>query len=589
MTMQSTKRKGFIVTAVFKNLLMIQIMAIIAATLGSMVDGIVIGNFLGSEAMAAFGLVMPIVIILAAVSGVFSSGAQALCGKFMGHGDDQAVNRVFSVTCVALVTLSGVLVVLCIVLVGPLATVLGATGGLKPLAQSYLLGYAIGIPAVVVTSTLTSFMQLDGDAPRSFFAILAMTGTNIVLDLLNALVFNGGMLGMALATAISYYVSLVVLLLHFRKPEASIRLQLKGMRMKDLRDVLAIGMPNAVGRICTTLRSLFLNRLLLIIAGSTAVAALAVQNSLGSLIGAVSIGIGMTTLLLSSVILGEEDTRSLSDLMNYAVKWGAIMTAGIAVLVFFLADVLAAMFGTGDPEALALAGRVIRFYALSLPFNTINVVFMNYFQAADNKWMANAVSVLDNVAYMALLAIVLSPMFGTDGVWISFLLAELLMLVTLYLIALRHGRAMPKKMEHFLLLKSDFGVPEEQRLSLTVNSMEEVLQLSMDIEEFCNKFQVDTRRKMLLSLCVEEMAGNIVRHGFEPGKNHMVDIRVVYKDGLLLLHMRDNCKPFDPGNQSRIFNPEDPCANIGIRMVASMAKEMEYRNSLNLNNLSITI
>ncbi|MDR1184753.1 MAG: ATP-binding protein [Coriobacteriales bacterium] len=587
--MSNTKIENRIVTHIFKNLLIIQIMAIIAATLGSMVDGIVIGNFLGTNAMAAFGIVSPLIIIQAAVSGVFSSGAQTLCGKFMGRGNAGAVNRVFSITCLALVALGAVLTVLCMVFGEPLVVLLGAQGETLPLAKAFLVGLALGIVPNVLTSTLSSFMQLDSDAPRAFFAILTMTITNIILDLLNVFVFQGGMLGMALATSASYCVSLLILVLHFFKPSATIRLVVKGLRPGELSGLLVVGLPSAVSRVCTMLRTVILNRLLLFLAGDVAVAALAVQNSLGSLIGAVSIGIGMTTLLVVSVVMGEEDRKSVCGLMSYAIKWGIVISAALAVVVIAFAGPLAAAFGSENTEQLQLATRALRFFALSIPFNTVCVIFMSFFQSAENHRMANLVCVLDNVLYMVLLALALSPVFGTDGVWMSFLLAELLCLLTIWLIAWRHSHRLPRRIDDFLLLPSGFGVPAKDRLDITVQNMSEVVRLSEESWVFCEAHGIEARRTYYVSLCIEEMAGNIVQYGFQDRKRHTIDIRLAYKEGSLLLHIRDDCKPFNPGAVQAVFNPEDPCANIGIRLVSQLAQRMEYQSTLNTNNLRMVI
>ena len=89
---------------------------------------------------------------------------------------------------------------------------------------------------------------------------------------------------------------------------------------------------------------------------------------------------------------------------------------------------------------------------------------------------------------------------------------------------------------------------------------------------------------------MEEMAGNIVEHGFnKDNKKHSVDTRVVYKDGDVVLRLRDDCKPFDPEQRQKIADPGDPVKNIGIRMVFKISKKVEYQSLLGLNVLTIRI
>ena len=86
------------------------------------------------------------------------------------------------------------------------------------------------------------------------------------------------------------------------------------------------------------------------------------------------------------------------------------------------------------------------------------------------------------------------------------------------------------------------------------------------------------------------MAGNVIEHGFSKDRRtHTVDIHTVYKNNSVILRIKDDCIPFDPQERSRLTNPEDPAENIGIRMVWQMAEEIQYRNILGLNVLTIRI
>ena len=89
---------------------------------------------------------------------------------------------------------------------------------------------------------------------------------------------------------------------------------------------------------------------------------------------------------------------------------------------------------------------------------------------------------------------------------------------------------------------------------------------------------------------MEEMAGNVVGHGFlKDNKKHTVETRTVYKDGSVILRIKDDCIPFDPAERKEIADPDDAAKNIGIRMVYRMAKDIQYQNILGLNVLTIRI
>ena len=94
----------------------------------------------------------------------------------------------------------------------------------------------------------------------------------------------------------------------------------------------------------------------------------------------------------------------------------------------------------------------------------------------------------------------------------------------------------------------------------------------------------------LAALFLEEMAGNVVVHGFEKDdKQHSVDVRVVCRQDSLLLRIKDDCVPFDPSERQSLVDPEDITKNIGIRMVYSMAKDISYQNILGMNVLTVQV
>ena len=133
---------------------------------------------------------------------------------------------------------------------------------------------------------------------------------------------------------------------------------------------------------------------------------------------------------------------------------------------------------------------------------------------------------------------------------------------------------------------------QENRLNISISSVDGVLNTSQKVIDFCRTHNIDRKHTFYSGLCIEEMAGNIVQHGFKNvnGRTkNSVDICVVYKEGGILIRFKDNCKPFNPRERESIFNPEDVTANIGIRMVARLSNRMEYHFVLGLNVLSVWV
>ena len=141
-----------------------------------------------------------------------------------------------------------------------------------------------------------------------------------------------------------------------------------------------------------------------------------------------------------------------------------------------------------------------------------------------------------------------------------------------------------------MVIPESFGTPPERRMDLSIRSMEEVVSIAEQVQRFCLAQGIDARRAFLSGLAMEEMAGNIVDHGFRKDqKAHSVDVRVVRKDDDVILRLRDDCVPFDPGERQQIAEGEDITKNVGIRMVFRIAREVQYQNIIGCNVLTIRI
>ena len=576
-----------IMTDIFREMLFIQIMAVITATIGSVVDGIIIGNFLGREAMAAFSIATPFFVFMSCFSNMVGNGAQSLGGNQLGKGDRDALNGTFSLT-VMIVCIFGLAVFLvAFVFNVQIAVLLGADEPTINNVADYIKGLSYGALPIMLNGPMIRFLQLDKAQKFSFLGVVVMTVTNICGDLLNVFVFKKGMYGMAAATSVGYIAAVVVLSTHFFGKHTELKFDTAKIKMKELKDIIVIGLPTAVGQICTVLKTVCLNRIFLTLAGTLFVAAYAGQNTISTLLISVSLGFGMTTLLICSVLVGEEDRTSLVRTLKDSLKLSVLINAVIALLVIIGADFLASLFGKGDLETRTISARILRIYAVSLPIGIINVNLQNFFQSLKKTMLVNVICILSNFGLVVLFALILPVIAGRDSVWFLFPLSQIVTLLLIVLISIVHNRGIPKSFEAFLMLDDDFGVSEDNRLDITINNVDMVVGVSEEIIAFCHDHGIDGRRSFFSGLAIEEMAGNIVKHGFEKKKNNLIEIRVAYKDDTVRIRIRDNCKGFNPVDYLNKPDDEDITHNIGIRLVSKTARIFHYQSTFKLNILTI--
>ena len=111
---------------------------------------------------------------------------------------------------------------------------------------------------------------------------------------------------------------------------------------------------------------------------------------------------------------------------------------------------------------------------------------------------------------------------------------------------------------------------------------------SQQVATWCEAQGIDGRRSYLVPLAVEEMAANAVEHGFAKTKHPAIDVKLILKrDGTLVLRMRDNGAAFNPMDLD--LSAADPCSAVGIRMLRQGVREVEYQNTVGLNNVVVTL
>ena len=574
----------YLIKKVFHSYLLISILAIMASTIGMIVDGIVIGQFLGEKCVSAFGFSGPVVILIAALAGVFSNGGSSVFSNHVGRGDMGRIRLNFTVTCIGTLVIGIFFTVVSLFFSEPFARILGAEGELTALTAEYIRGFGAGGIFIMLSQVLLIYVRSDNSSVLGFVSVLVMTAVNITLDFVLGVALDLGMFGMGLATAVSYLACMLVCLIHFFKKDN--RLKLSGLKggAGEFKDVVLTGIPSALNRGCMTLRGVLLNHLLMTMGGSMAVSALAVQNNVNQFLSSVTMGIGMTVMLIAGIFFGERDEASLGKTLRVALRTGFIASSVVSLLVIIFARPVVGMFLDTGEAGMALAVRSLRFFCVSIPFSLVCVVLLYFYQCTRNLFMANYICIAHGLAFVVIYAFALAPFMGTDGVWVAFIFAELTTLLTGAVIAGVRRKGFPRRIGDVMLLPKSFEPHQERMLNLSIkNDMEQVMELSERIGAFCSKYSNDGEKIRKLSLCIEEMAGNVVEHGFRDQKTHWIDIKIIMEEDDIILRMRDNGIPFNPA-ASELKEEQ-----YGIAMIRGLAKEITYKNAVGMNNLMITV
>ena len=577
----------------FKQMIISQVVSAMAVTLCLLVDSIMIGRFLGVDSVAAYGLANPVLLIFAAFGAMLSSGIQVVCSKAMGNGDETSINRYYTVSIIVAAVFSAIGVILVIVFVNPLCEMLGAEPGTEvfSLTKDYLLGFVFGGPAFIAAQMLVPYLQMAGERTRLVAAVLCMTIADVILDLLNVYVFKQKMFGMGLASTISYYIAVAIGLAYFFGKKCIYKFKKDLANLKTVAELALGGIPTVINQISLVLLVFTINKVMMKAGGNIAVAAYSIVSTIANLGYCIGNGTSEVSLMLTGIYYEEEDEHSLSEIVKTQTIFASILGGAAMLMIGILASPLVKLFLDTNPDAEGAATWGLRMFAISLIPSSINAAFKKYYQAINRIKFSESISIVQNFLFPTIVVLTLGNIFGEKGVWWYYIIGEVLSLVYICILAHFFSQKRFFSLESFVCLPFGFGSKPEDVIEFTIYDLKGVTTASSAANEFCSMKGQSRRKSLYTALCIEEMANNIIRHGFEdPGKNR-IDIRLVKKGDSMLIRIRDNCKDFDPIRflEMNKAYQEDPSKHIGIRMMLRMVKNVRYVNSLGMNNLTLEI
>ncbi len=553
--------------------------------IGNIIDGIVTGSFLGTSALAAYGLATPFLTVLTAIASAMSVGTSTLLSSKFGKGDLNEMKKAFRVCFWTILFFSagiGAVIFLC---ADPISTALGTQGEVHEMTAGYIRGYAIGIPSIFMIMLAMPVMQLIGKQKMLVISTVVLSAVNVLGDFINVLLVHGGMFGMALATTISFYVAFAIVLLVIQSKDSMLTVAPEKPDAAMIRDMVVYGAPVAVSMGCRNIMVMLLNILVRNIAGMGMVAAYAAITSAMNIAMSLGAGMASSVSILTGVFSGEKDKQDLMKLVKISGIYAVIINAVCIIIFMVLSGNIVSLF-LKDGSLLADAAKGMRIVVLyTIPFS-VNFCLRSYYQAMKMR-ISIPYAIFNGLIGTTLFAFVLGHTIGITGVWAAYPLGEMLTLIVFVAYAL-----LKKKSANCGILERIMMIPESyddeiEPVAITASSMEDVIADSIEVSSYMKEHGAADRVANYTSMAVEELAGNIIRHGFGDGKLHHVYVKLKKSQGQWLLRLRDDCRSFDPVDYVKHITPEEKQSHYGIRMIYGLADEVRYLNTLKMNNLLI--
>ena len=586
------KNTTVIIRKLFLSLFPIQALAAGLPFINSLLSTALIGNLIGPTALAAIGFTSPLNSAIVAISSMVAIGSQLLCGQCLGKGDRVGMRRIFTCAVCTCVVIGLLFTFVYLFLPTPIARLLGSSPDTLVMTADYIRGMSFGMIFSVLSACLLPFLELDHKGGLSSISIVVMVCINVAGNLLNALVFHGGMFGAGLSTSIANICSVLICLPHFLFGSKTFRFALSEFHFNTIGHIFYHGLPSAVTPACNVIRERLLNQFIFALGGTVAMSAFAITINLANSVGCtLEGGFNGSNSLLASVLVGERDSSSLRDLPKISWKASYWMYVAAYGLLFFLAKPLCLLFGA-ELEHIATYAMVLRLYCLWFLTNAFKTYPVCIYRAMGKVTLTSLFFIWNSLIIPIFCCFVLSPIFGLPVVVGSAVICEIFTILAYLVYFTVKAKRLPRSpFELAYIPSSAVSAPRENRFKATLRTVEEATDVSQQVVEFCRGKGLDRKIAYYCGLCIEEMTVDTITHCFTKGKgkDYTIDLRMIYEDGGISIMLRDNSPHFDPTEWLALCAPEDPTRSVGIRMVSKLAKEMNYTSTLGLNVLTLKL
>ena len=338
------------------------------------VDVIVVGNFVGKEALAAVGSTTMIINMLVFFFNGFSVGAGVVIGHYFGAKDEKQLHIAVETTMTLTFIFCVLFTIIGITTVKPMLRFMATPEDVFPDAVTYLVIYFAGITGLLIYNMGSGILRAVGNTSLPLFFLILTSVLNIILDLFFVIVLHMGIAGVAYATIISQFISAILTLVLLTRTKEVYRLVWKDLSLDGptMRRIFTVALPAGIQSVITAFSNIFVQSYINYF-GSSAMAGWSCYNKLDTFImlPMQSMAMAATTFVSQNIGAGQKKRAEAGTILTIVMSTG--ITAVIAAVLFVFAAPTTGLF-TKDASVIEFGVLFLRTNVFFLLCNCVNHV-----------------------------------------------------------------------------------------------------------------------------------------------------------------------------------------------------------------------
>lgn len=585
-------RNTFIISRGFRNYFASSILLMIIEQVTSIVDMILVGNFVCADAFSALDLCLPVENLVHGIQLLLTGGAGIIASRHIGNQEFDKADKVLTVSLVSSAIISLVASVLALAFLKPLVNFLCADALLAPYLESYLRIFFYGLVPMSVYISCSSILNVDGKPMTITIWASVSCCADLVLDVILMKYLDMGIAGQAYATVISYILPVIAFIPYLANRNSRYSFRLADCReswqmfCRNISGGLSYSMPFVV----SCLMLFVLNSIVLDKLGSDGLYVWSVGYQIFSvgLLFMDCLG-GNILVTMGSMLAGCRDTVGLKSLLYRCLKITGIGIGSFTLSVVLFPGIMLKVFGMDPSVSISTAARDMRFMGLFLlPFCLVCI--KTYFNLAVGRNRLALISF--SLLFLTIIAAVniwagIDPENMIAAVPAAgFLMAGTEAVISQFVRSHKH----PDYSPYFLVP----SLSTDGTLYLSIPYTNEGRDSALNgLAQFVEQRNLPPSLGMGLNLCCEELMFNIQENNAQKGDGYFYDLFIIDDKNDIKVTVKDAGMPFNPIRKfeklaGQAMLDEDENFDLSLQIVNSMCQELNYNYMYGQNVIFMT-
>ncbi|WP_217585825.1 MATE family efflux transporter [Lentibacillus saliphilus] len=399
------------------------------------IDGIFVGNGIGSTALASVNIAVPVFSIIISIALLIGLGGGTLYSMAMGEGNEQRAKHIFTLSILLVFLITITTTGISILNIERLALLFGANAETLPYVLDYMTVLLFSGLIFALEVVVSIFIRNDGAPKLAMIGLVATAVINIGLNYWMIFILHLEVTGAALATTIATGIGLLIYTIHFFKKDSGLKLVRLTWDQQSMTSILKIGFPGFLSEAGMGVFVMGYNVALAYHVGTNGLAAFSVINYLHVFMFLAFLSIGSTIQPMISYYYGAKAIDKIKTTIRLSEATALALGLLFIAIGYLGADMLVDIFGVANEDIANLATTGIKLFFVGYLFMGINFIYMTYYQSIGSTTPANWITLSRGFLLLIIMLLVLPFLFGINGIWLSLPAAEGIVAILLIVFA----------------------------------------------------------------------------------------------------------------------------------------------------------